>query len=40
MDHSTFTYLMAPGVGFLEFYPSDADARGVAESVACYAAGL
>ena len=24
MDHSTFTYLMAPGTGFLEFYRSEA----------------
>ena len=23
MDHSTFTYLMAPEAGFLEFYASD-----------------
>ena len=28
MDHSTFTYLMAPGVGFLEFYQLGRDARG------------
>ena len=27
MDHSTFTYLMAPGTGFLEFYGSDATPR-------------
>ena len=31
MDHSTFTYLMAPGVGFLEFYQSDATPEAVAE---------
>ena len=32
MDHSTFTYLMAPGVGFLEFYPLRRDApRTIAE---------
>ena len=40
MDHSTFTYLMAPGVGFLEFYQSDATPEAVAESVACFAAAL
>ena len=28
MDHSTFTYLMAPEAGFLEFYRSEADPRG------------
>lgn len=37
MDHSTFTYLMAPQVGFLEFYASELDPSAVAESVACYA---
>jgi protein SCO1 len=40
MDHSSFSYLMAPEVGFLEFYPSDAAPQAVAESVACYAAEL
>jgi protein SCO1/2 len=40
MDHSTFTYLMAPGVGLLEFYPSDATPEGVAESAACYVSRL
>jgi protein SCO1 len=38
VDHSTFTYLMAPGHGFLEFYPTNAEAEAVADSVACYAA--
>jgi protein SCO1/2 len=38
MDHSTFTYLVAPGGEFLEFYPSDASPEAVAESVACFAA--
>lgn len=37
MDHSTFTYLMAPEAGFLEFYPSDATPETVADSVACFA---
>jgi protein SCO1/2 len=40
MDHSTFTYLMAPGVGFLEFYPSDMNAEDLAASVACFAERL
>jgi protein SCO1/2 len=40
MDHSTFTYLMAPGVGFLEFFPSDATPEAVADSVACFAERL
>jgi protein SCO1 len=38
MDHSTFTYLMAPGGAFLEFYSSDASPEEVADSVACFAA--
>lgn len=40
MDHSTFTYLAAPGHPFLEFYSSDAAPEEVADSVACYAAAL
>jgi protein SCO1/2 len=40
MDHSSFTYLMAPETGFLEFYPSDASPETVAESAACYASRL
>ena len=40
MDHSTYTYLMAPGTGFLEFYRSDATPKAIADSVACFAAGL
>lgn len=40
MDHSSFSYLMAPEVGFLEYYPSNATPEAVAESVACYAAEL
>lgn len=40
MDHSTFTYLMAPGTGFLEFYRSEVTPEAVADSVACFAAGL
>lgn len=37
MDHSTFTYLMAPGGEFLEFYASDVSPEAVAESVSCFA---
>jgi protein SCO1 len=40
MDHSTFTYLMAPGEGFLAYYPSTASPEEVAESAACYVARL
>lgn len=36
VDHSTFTYLVDPEKGFLEFYPSDAEPEAVAESVSCY----
>ena len=40
MDHSTFTYLMAPEVGFLEVFSSDASPDAVADAVACFAARL
>jgi len=40
MDHSTFSYLAAPGHPFLEFYSSDRTPEQVAESVACYVAAL
>jgi protein SCO1/2 len=40
MDHSTFTYLAAPGHPFLEFYPTDATPEAIADSVACYAGAL
>jgi len=40
MDHSTFTYLMAPDTGFLEFFSSDATPDAVAQSVACFAERL
>lgn len=40
VDHSTFTYLMAPGVGFLEFYPSDVSPDDMADSVECYSEAL
>jgi protein SCO1/2 len=40
MDHSTFTYLMAPERGFLEFFGSDVPAEAMADSVACFAEKL
>jgi protein SCO1/2 len=40
MDHSTFTYLMAPGVGFLDFFRSDLDAETVADGAACFISRL
>lgn len=40
MDHSTFTYLVDPAHGFLEFYGSDAAPEAMAASVACFAGHL
>jgi protein SCO1/2 len=40
MDHSTFTYLVAPETGFLEFYTSDTSPEDVASSVSCFARKL
>jgi len=37
MDHSSFTYLMWPGTGFVEFYRRDLSADDLAQSVLCYA---
>jgi protein SCO1 len=37
VEHSTYTYLVAPEAGFLEFFPSDMPAGDVAASVACFA---
>ena len=37
MDHSTFTYLMAPD-GFLDFFRRDATPSEMVETIACYAA--
>jgi protein SCO1 len=37
MDHSTFTYLMAPEYGFLEFFGSDVSPEDLAERVTCFA---
>jgi len=40
MDHSTFTYLVAPGTGFLEFYSSEMSPEDLASSVSCFAKKL
>lgn len=37
VDHSTFTYLMAPGVGFLDFFRHGTQPEDMADRVACYA---
>ncbi len=36
MDHSTFTYLVLPEDGFVEFYNRDATADDIAQSAACF----
>ncbi len=36
VDHSTFTYLVLPEVGFVEFYRRDTTPEDMAESVACF----
>ena len=40
MAHTTFTYLMAPEIGFLDFYGSEVPAEAMAESAACYVSKL
>ena len=40
VDHSSFTYLMDPELGFLDFFPSAMAPEAVAERVACYAERL
>ena len=37
VDHSTFTYLVLPEVGFVEFYRRETSPEEMAESVACFA---
>ena len=37
VDHSTFTYLVMPETGFVEFFRRDATPDQMAETVACYA---
>jgi protein SCO1 len=36
MDHSTFTYLVLPGTGFVDFYRRETTSDQMAESVACF----
>ena len=36
MDHSTFTYLVLPDIGFVEFFRRDATPEEMAKRVACY----
>lgn len=38
MDHTTFTYLMLPGTGFVDFYRRETTSDQMAESVACFVA--
>lgn len=40
MDHSTFTYLMEPERGFLDFFASDVSAGKMAERIGCFASKL
>lgn len=37
VDHSTFTYLVLPEAGFVDFFRRDATPDQMAETVACYA---
>ena len=37
MDHSTFTYLVLPGVGFVDFFRRESTPVEVADRVACFA---
>lgn len=36
LDHSTFTYLMLPGEGFVDFFRREITSEQMAESVACF----
>lgn len=36
VDHSTFTYLMLPGTGFVDFFRRELTSQQMAESVACF----
>lgn len=40
VDHSTFTYLVTPEQGFVEFFRRDVTAEAMAERVACFARNL
>jgi len=37
VDHSTFTYLVLPDQGFVDFFRRDATAEQIADTVACFA---
>jgi protein SCO1/2 len=37
VDHSTFTYLMMPGTGFVDFFRREATADDIADAVSCFA---
>jgi len=37
VDHSTFTYLVLPEHGFVDFFRRDASSEQIAKTVACYA---
>ncbi len=36
MDHSTFTYLVLPGTGFVDFFRREDTAQQIADKTACY----
>ena len=36
IDHSTFTYLVFPEIGFVDFFRREATAEQIAERVACF----
>ncbi len=36
MDHSTFTYLMLPGIGFADFFKRETTPQEMADSVSCF----
>ena len=38
MDHSTFSYLVLPGLGFMDFFQRDDTAQAVADRTACFVA--
>lgn len=40
VDHSTFTYLVLPEKGFVDFFRRDHTAEQISETVACYAASI
>ena len=40
VDHSTMTYLVMPGYGFVDFFRRDASPEQMADTVACFAANM